>query len=352
MSEENEWGGSIGRMRRREEGLDAHDALDPRGKRQRVEESNQLILISGEIIDLTDTDGKNILVNETLEPNIFVRKCLSKIPKKIKDRFMFLSKFSSEALEDPYIEDFQDKLYTAFIRELRMRTIFKKLWALWRVYKMNSTYEKDVDPITLNPPEKEVILYDWRFRMKFIFDARSLANHIESKLYYQESGFAIPQHPRNPANNVQFTYTQILRIYEQLKAHGELLWGLTTMRESNFSMKKWYMYNKPTLTMRAIKYCLVSLDTPESRELLLSFILTKMEELEYYFSTHTILFLQKAIVYAPQHWYLEECKSIAIESYEAEQFDLDKHDIINERCKTLFRKQRKFMKELIRSRII
>ena len=134
-------------------------------------------------------------------------------------------------------------------------------------------------PITLSEPDKEVYIYDWSVKRKFIFDAKSLATLIESKLMYNEYGFPVPMYPRNPKNNVEFTYKQLISIYYQLKNYGELRWGFTTLREYNFNKNRWHMYHKSALTINSIKSSITLLDSFEARELFTDFIFAKMEEL-------------------------------------------------------------------------
>ena len=136
---------------------------------------------------------------------------------------------------------------------------------------MNKTSEKEIDPITLSEPEKEVYIYDWKNKRKFIFDAKSLAILIESKLMYHEYGFAVPQYPKNPKNNVEFSYKQLVSLYNQLKVHGESRWGFTTLREYNFNKNRWHMYHKSALTMNSIRFNISLLDTYEARDLFSDF---------------------------------------------------------------------------------
>ena len=335
---------------------------------------NYLKFKSGEEYIFQDDDGHNLLLNNTIEPNIFVRKLLSRMPRGISNRLQFLSNFlndevcykdeedtddeetTDDTLQTYYFHNFKECFYSATIKELKLRFIFKNLVGLWRVKKMenmsNRTLEPELDPITLVAPEKEVVVYDWNVKRMFTFDARSLACLIESKLLYQEYGFPMPLMPKNPKNNVEFSYKQLISLYFQLKQCGELLWGLTTLRQSNFNKNRWHLYHKSALTMTALKTSILLLDTPDGRELLEDFILHKMEELEFVVNDSVIQVLRKAMVRVPKHWYLEQCKALALAHYEAQHFDVDKDNIINMRCIKLFTKQAKFFMDLITNKII
>lgn len=217
---------------------------------------------------------------------------------------------------------------------------------------MNKSYEKDVDPITLSEPEKEVYLYDWDNRKKFVFDGRSLATSIEAKLMYQEYGFPVPMYPKNPKNNVDFSYKQLISLYYQLKDQGELRWGFTTLREFNFNKNYWHLYHKSGLTMNAIKSNIKLLDTSDARELFLDFIFAKMDELEINHSVNIFNIYKKAAVLVPNHWYLEKLKSVAILHYEGCHFGQNRKMLINNMCHKIFRNQRRFFCDLKNKKII
>ena len=336
------------------------------GKRilkERVSSYSYLCLKSGEEFYFKEEDGINILLNERLEPNRLIRNIISRIPTRVTKRMEFLAKFVSdeninkedenlEKIHKRYLGNLKELVYEGYIKEWRLRFLFKRLLILWRIYKMNNKCEKEVDPITLSEPEKEIYLYDWVNRKKFIFDAKSLAIMIESKLMYQEYGFAAPMYPKNPKNNVEFSYEQLVSLYFQLKEQGELKWGLTTLREYNFNKNRWQMYHKSSLTINAIKVNLFLLDTEEARELLSDFIFAKMEELLFTYNTYTYNCYQIAIAKVPNHWYLEKFKSLAILHYEAAHFGQNRNKLINALFIRIYKMHSKFIDDLKSKNII
>jgi hypothetical protein len=268
----------------------------------------------------------------------------------------FLNKFLKEDIEiitEPFNKDeFRNRLFIAVIREFRLKYIFRKLLVVWRSYKMICKTDSEPDPITLLKPEKEVHIFDWQMRKRFVLDAKSLANYIESKLLYFEYGFSVPIFPKNPRNNVPFTYSQLVSIYYQLQKYGELKWGLVTMRQYNFNQHKWQMYNKSALTIKAITNSIIDLDTPDGRELLEDFIFSKMDELGELVNPRITEIYKKAMIHAPKHWYIERFKYLAILHYEGEHFGQKRNRIINTACEKLLDKQPQFIKELQTKNII
>jgi hypothetical protein len=347
------------------------------GKRiikERTPEYSYIRLKSGEEFKFTDEDGKKILLTEREEPNRLIRNILSRIPRGIEERLEYLAKFDSEEeseneseddgeektddsenrskVRKRYLGNLKEAVYVAYIKESRLRFIFRRFLMCYRINKMNKTAEKELDPITLSEPEKEVYVYDWANKKKFIFDAKSLATMIETNLLYQEYGFPIPIFPRNPKNNVDFKYGQIVSIYNQLKIHGELRWGLTTLREYNFSKNRWHMFHRSALTLNAIKTSLLNLETFEARELLSDFIFAKMDDLGVRYNNYTFNTYQVAMARDPKHWYLEKLKALAIIHYEAEHFGHNRSKLINARIMKLFRRQTQFINDLKAKNII
>lgn len=335
--------------------------------KKRINKYSYLLLKSGHEFHFNKESGTNILLNNTLEPNRLIRNIISRVPTRLIDRLKYLAKFDSEEesdsdsnsdsdnskkVEKRYFGNLKELVYTAYIKETRLRFLFKRVLALWRVHKMDKKCEIGLDPITLAEPVKKVYVYDWSNKKKFVFDAKSLATLIESRLMYQEYGFSMPQYPRNPNNNVDFTLEQLVSIYYQLKEHGELRWGFTTLKDYNFTLNRWIMYHKSALTMNSIKKSILLLDTNEDRELLSDFIALKLEELNFRTNATITGYYRTAMIKDPKHWYLERLKNMAILYYEAEHFGyyVDAH--INEECLKIFQKEAIFFKDLRTRKLI
>ena len=335
--------------------------------KKRINKYSYLLLKSGHVFYFNKESGTNILLNNTLEPNRLIRNIISRVPTRLIDRLKYLAKFDSEEesdsdsnsdsdnskkVEKRYFGNLKELVYEAYIKESRLRFLFKRVLALWRVRIMDKKCEIGLDPITLAEPVKKVYVYDWSNKKKFVFDAKSLATLIESRLMYQEYGFSMPQYPRNPNNNVDFTLEQLVSIYYQLKEHGELRWGFTTLREYNFGLNHWIQYNKSALTMNSITKSITLLDTYEDRELFSDFIFAKLEKLNFRTTTTTNSYYITAMIKDPKHWYLEQLKGIAISHYEAEHFGDYIESYVDELCLPIFQNEEKFFKDLRTRKLI
>ena len=360
-----------------EESLRRHRYFDdddesPPPKRLRVstnEVSYFFRLSSGQEFYYTHEDIKPTLINEIIEPNPIVRIIIGNLPRSIQSRLYYLAKFRFDEVEEEESDIEEDEhgeicikykprqfdsvciqVFSAYMREMKLRAAFRRVWAMWRVYRANKTAQTDVDPITLCDPVNKVVLYETR--KKYVFDATSLATWIESKLLYQEYGFALPMYPCNPWTNLEFTYMQMISIYYQLKTYGELRWGLITLKQHDFNKKIWSLYHKSALTMKAIKTNLWVLDNIESRELLEDFIFNMYDELHITISQPIINGFRAAIRRVPQHWYLEKWKALAFQHLEGEHFGQNRRISIIHASSLLVKKKELFFKELTQLGII
>jgi hypothetical protein len=352
--------------------------------KKRTNQYSYLLLKSGHEFHFNKDDGKHILLTNEMEPNRLIRNIISRLPHTLKDRLKYLARFDSEEesdsesssegsnneesdtkknnndnqnqnrkkVEKRYFGNLKELIYTAYIKEERLRFLFKRVLSLWRVHVMDKKCEIGLDPITLAEPVKKVYVYDWPNKKKFVFDAKSLATLIESRLTYQEYGFSMPQYPKNPNNNVEFTPEQLVSIYFQLKDYGELRWGFTTLKEYDFKLNRWVMYHKSALTMNSIRKSISLLDTHEDRELFSDFIFAKLEKLRFRTNITTNNYYITAMIKEPKHWYLERLKCLAISHYEAEHFGYYVDDYVDDECTKIFQKQAKFFKDLRTRKVI
>lgn len=317
---------------------------------------NMLQLSSGRVLRFEEDDGINILVPRWFESNPYVRRILSRIPFSIERRLKYLARIMDE--EDGYDSDgeimyyhLRDQVYESYLVELRLRRAMRNVLTRWRIKRMDRAIQEKTDPITLYDPVKEVVLYDMQLKRKFYFDAKSIAIHIETALLYQEGGFAIPMYPRNPWNNLEFTYRQLLSLYLQLRTHGELRWGLSTLRALDFNKSRWQRYHHSAITMRAIHASLFSLESLNARELLEDFIVLSLEKCGNV-SEDTIIFYREAMIRVPHHWYLERWKTLAYQHYEAQHFGMHRSMHLTSACRDLYHKQYSFVKDLVRLGVI
>jgi hypothetical protein len=311
-----------------------------------------LQLSTGYILRFKKHDGCNLLLPQWFESNEFVRKIVSRSLRSVALRLRYLSNIIEE--EEGYDDDgnmtyydLKEQVMESFIVETRLRNAMRNVLTRWRNYHIDKRHQDVIDPITLSEPEKQIVLYDWSMKRKFVFDAKSLAIHIETALLYNEDGFAIPCYPRNPWTNLDFTYRQLVSIYEQLKIHGELRWGFLTLRQHNFNKSTWHKYHHSSITLKAVQTSLVQLDSANARDLLEDFIIMKINEIEDA-TPFLVNVYRTAIAHTPRHWIIEQWKRAAFLHYESHHFGLNRIMPINAIRDVLFKKQPLLIHDLIK----
>ncbi len=320
--------------------------------------TNYVKLYSGEELHFNNNKEYKLILTTHLEPNKLLRNIVKRIiNNSVKERIEYLNKFLIKDKEDndisiKYYVDLRNDVYTAYYREIKLQRIFKKLLNIWRIYRIDKAYVKDIDPITLTEPEKCIIVYDMKNKRKYILDGKSLSNSINASLLYYQNAFASPLNPKNPKTNVEFTYSQLISIYYQLQEKGELKWAISTLKEANFNVYRWNIYNKSVLAMNAIKNEINKLDTYDGKELLLDFIITKLEEYDMHPTELVTKAYEIGINKVPDHIYLQKLKPIAIIHYEAIQYNLNKSGTIKAACLKIFKGQNNFIRDLIATNVL
>ena len=315
-----------------------------------------LQLSTGYVLRFKKQDGRNLLLPQWFESNDFVRKIVSRSLRSVAARLCYLSHIMEE--EEGYDDDgnmtyydLKEQVMESYLVETRLRNAMRNVLMRWRNYHIDKRHQDIIDPITLSEPEKQIVLYDWSMKRKFIFDAKSLSIHIETALLYHEEGFAIPCYPRNPWTNLDFTYRQLVSIYEQLKIHGELRWGFMTLRQHNFNKSMWHKYHHTSITLKAVQTSLVQLDSANARDLLEDFIIMKINEVEDV-TPFLVNLYRTAIVHVPRHWIIEQWKKAAFHHYESQHFGLNRIGIINRMRDVLLKKQSQLIHELTEEGLI
>jgi hypothetical protein len=315
-----------------------------------------LQLSTGYVLRFKKQDGWNLLLPQWFESNDFVRKIVSRSLRSVAARLCYLSHIMEE--EEGYDDDgnmtyydLKEQVMESYLVETRLRNAMRNVLMRWRNYHIDKRHQDIIDPITLSEPEKQIVLYDWSMKRKFIFDAKSLSIHIETALLYHEEGFAIPCYPRNPWTNLDFTYRQLVSIYEQLKIHGELRWGFMTLRQHNFNKSMWHKYHHTSITLKAVQTSLVQLDSANARDLLEDFIIMKINEVEDV-TPFLVNLYRTAIVHVPRHWIIEQWKKAAFHHYESQHFGLNRIGIINRMRDVLLKKQSQLIHELTEEGLI
>ena len=311
-------------------------------------------LNSGKVFHYSDPPIHNdkLLTPTWVEWNLCVRHVISRIPKSISKRLRYLSNYIGEEMihgEDGerLVDHLQDQVFAAYYRESRLRRAMCNILTRWRCYHLDRRASTDeIDPITLEVPIKPIVIYSWIMRKRFTFDAASLAIHIETQLLHQMDGFPCPLSPRNPWNNVPFTYRELVSLYQQLKKAGEMRWGFITWYECRLDLVRWTNYQRHTLIRRAMADSITTLNSSIIREMFEEFIATTVEELLGHPSQYYRMIYRLALRYLPNHWYIQQWKQQYLKHHAARQLGQVPYRIIEE-CRPLLKKQYRLVRALI-----
>jgi hypothetical protein len=161
---------------------------------------------------------------------------------------------------------------TKYICEMRIRFCFKKLLFQWLKKKVDKKSEEAIDLITLQPVKQAIYVYNMTDRRRYIFEARTLCQSINSNLKRQNASFSQPIEPKNIFTNKPFTYVQMISIYYQLMLSGYMCWSLGLYMESCCRIDRYKLVASIPLTLHAIRDEINCIDSDESREMQINFI--------------------------------------------------------------------------------
>jgi hypothetical protein len=230
----------------------------------------------------------------------------------------------------------RDRLYEDYLRELRARTLFKRLLYAWRIRKIIRNSEQTselLDPITFMPIEKPVYVYDLKQGRRFLFEAQTLALSIRKNLYAQQYGISRPKRPINVIMNRAFSQNQMMSIYDQLTRYGIRIPDIGIYRRFEFNIERWKIYMCSQLQMQAYYDELYDYQSDNGKDMLHDYIIDSMNFLEYPYRNSFKVTLLHILNWWPDHPVLEMLRSLCFKSYEAEYFHLNVHPILMMRCK-------------------
>ena len=220
----------------------------------------------------------------------------------------------------------KNKVYEDYLRELRARTLFRRLLYAWRIKRIvqNSKEESEepLDPITFLPIEKPVYVYDLKQGRRFLFDAQTLILSVRKNLYYQQYGVSQPKRPVNVIMNKPFTQIQMTSIHDQLTRYAVRMEDLGIYRRLEFNVERWKMYMYSHLQMEAYREELYDYQSENGQDMLQDYILDTMDIMNYPYHSSFKKILLKILEWWPDHPILETMRSLCLKSYEADHFHL------------------------------
>jgi hypothetical protein len=122
---------------------------------------------------------------------------------------------------------------------------FRCLARRWMLSKLTTKNTEDL--VTGEAPTCPVRLIDWQRRSVYVFEARTIARDIVSRLTMSHYDFfPWPQAPRNPYTNETITEGQFYSVAQQLRAAGQTHWSIEALYSTKYKIAEFErdMYSK------------------------------------------------------------------------------------------------------------
>jgi len=119
------------------------------------------------------------------------------------------------------------------IKNQRLRNAFSALARRWLLKRAKQGNDEDL--VTGDVPVNPVILFDWKSRTKYVFEASTIRKDIVSRLLNSTACFyPKPLTPRNPYTNMPVTLAQFYSIVRQLRARGCTHWTIEALYSTGY----------------------------------------------------------------------------------------------------------------------
>lgn len=185
-------------------------------------------------------------------------------------------------IESPHLKSMYIEAKEKYFLNQRLRFAFKRLVSayLQKIMKVKN----EVDPITLEPPKQAVLLFDHANRCKFQFEAKELLRDFSTRLLTHEDLFPMPLFLRNPLTNSRLHMGQLLSLYSQIKAFGQMHWTLECFQDARFALQRFSRDNSRKLRLSALRDLMKS---PQAADFILDFIEAQHDILNKHFDVRT-----------------------------------------------------------------
>ena len=198
-------------------------------------------------------------------PTFSHRKTILKKYTTLRDRFLIESyeerQFRELVQIDSLLPFYSEEVryLTKYIRdEQRTRFQMRRILINWLFKKYNSRYFNKEDPITLSEPESPVFLFNSKQRGSYRFELSSISQHITTSFIHHEYMFPIPQLPKNPLTNLEFTYGELIQLLKNIRKAGLSSWAIEGFIRCKYNLKQFKYKFYSVIKHEALSEYLVS----------------------------------------------------------------------------------------------
>jgi hypothetical protein len=177
-----------------------------------------------------------------------------------------------------------------------------------------------MDPVTLEPIEHPVYLFDHRAKRTFVFEATTLNQAIRSALTFQLYTVSDPKHPKNLFTNTPFSYGQLTSLFNQILNHGRMSFELMAWRKMAFCITRYKMYMEGWLRVNAQRQEIYAINSEDGQEMLLDFVIDCLHDCDLTVSETIERLIHDAICWFPEHDMIQRLRGLYMKQVEGEQF--------------------------------
>jgi hypothetical protein len=178
-----------------------------------------------------------------------------------------------------------------------------------------------MDPVTLEPIERPVYLFDHRAKRTFVFEATTLNQAIRSALTFQLYTVSDPKAPKNLFTNTPFSYGQLTSLFNQILNHGRMSFELMAWRKMAFCITRYKMYMEGWLRVDAQRQEIYAVNSEDGQEMLLDFVIECLQDCNLIVSANTESLLHDAIRWFPEHDMIRRLRGLCMKQVEGDQFE-------------------------------
>ena len=252
--------------------------------------------------------------------------------KPLKTRLDELSTIEQQTA----FSSFRITFLMAYLKESRIRYQCKRLLNAWLRHKMNKKASDAMDPITLNPIQHEIRVYDVKQRRCYLFEADSLNKAMKKNLYAHQYTIPVPRKPVNILTNKPFTYAQLISVHDQLLSSRCRIEDVALFRKWQFKLDTWKLYMYNHIYLAAIREELYNYQSADGKDMLEDFIKDMMFLVKIPLTELFEIVITNAVSWYPEHPLLQQFRALCLKSYESNTYQLNISVLVANRFLSLF----------------
>jgi hypothetical protein len=195
----------------------------------------------------------------------------------------------------------------------RLRWIFKKWFTALRIKRF--TRLNETDPITMEPIKQPIQFASFEKQKLYTFEASTFAKHLHKKLLHNDGQIPMPQYPKNPFTNEDFTVSQIMGLVEQTRKLGHSSWALEAFVSCRYDLMTFGVIHSKPLRLHAIRETMKDVRDWDAIDTLYDFIKSQHEVHEEPFYTPTYTW---AVAHAPHADRIVAWRKLCLKWYETD----------------------------------